>query len=134
VYRDRCLQPSFPLRGLHSGRLLFWGPLAQGTRYTFARASRTVASKSLTFHHKGEHIVDIRKSWASACCLACIGKLVCPACMGAVDGERKCSKCGGSVDGEHKCTNCSDTWKCGELKYKCARCSKTWKREELKFS
>lgn len=60
---------------------------------------------SLIFHHKGEPIMDIRKSWASACCLAGIGKLVCPACVGAVDGE-----------------------------YKCAKCSKTWKREELKYT
>jgi integrase len=60
---------------------------------------------SFIFHHKGEPIVDIRKSWANACCLAGIGKLVCPACVGAVDGE-----------------------------YKCAKCSKTWKREELKYT
>jgi integrase len=73
-------------------------------------AERTVktatgtALASLIFHHAGKPIVDMRRAWARACCMAGVGKMVCPTCIGAVDAERKCAKC-------------STTWKYKELKY-----------------
>jgi len=56
------------------------------------------------FHRDGQPIGDFRKVWATACCAAGIGKLVCRACESDVDAERKCLKCG-------------QTWKREELKY-----------------
>ena len=56
------------------------------------------------FHHEGQPVGDFRKAWATACCAAGVGKLVCPTCQRDVDAERNCSKC-----------------------------ARTWKREELKY-
>jgi integrase len=56
------------------------------------------------FHRDGEPVGDFRKAWATACCMAGAGRLVCPTCEGPVDPERKC-----------------------------AQCSRTWAREELKY-
>jgi integrase len=56
------------------------------------------------FHHDGNPIVDIRKSWATACCMAGCGKLVCP-------------KCNGNVDADYKCAKCSAEWTRDDLKY-----------------
>jgi integrase len=56
------------------------------------------------FHHEGQPIVDFRKTWATACCMAGLGKLVCP-------------KCNGAVDAEYKCSNCSLEWERAQLKY-----------------
>lgn len=60
---------------------------------------------ALIFHRKGEPICEFRKSWARACCMAGLGKMVCPTCLGGVDAKRKCEKCG-------------VTWAYGRLKYK----------------
>jgi integrase len=57
------------------------------------------------FHEHGQPVGDFRKAWATACCAAGVGKLVCPTCHGDVDAGYKCSKCG-----------------------------KAWKREELKYT
>jgi len=36
---------------------------------------------------------DFRKAWATACCKAGIGELLCPNCEIAVDAQHKCAKC-----------------------------------------
>jgi integrase len=64
----------------------------------------TMLSKYIFHNGQGQPIVDIRKAWARACCMAGVGKMVCPTC-----------KCG--VDAERKCSQCSKTWKYEELKY-----------------
>jgi integrase len=46
------------------------------------------------FHRRGEPICEFRKSWARACCMAGLGKMVCPTCDEGVDAKRKCEKCG----------------------------------------
>jgi integrase len=56
------------------------------------------------FHDHGQPVGDFRKAWATACCAAGVGKLVCPTCRVDVDAEHKCSKCG-------------TAWKREELKY-----------------
>lgn len=56
------------------------------------------------FHDKGVPVGDFRKAWASACCAAGVGKLVCPTCRG-------------DVDAEHTCIECGSAWKREELKY-----------------
>jgi integrase len=56
------------------------------------------------FHQDGEPIGDFRKAWASACCAAGVGAMVCPECHGGVDE-----------------------------KLHCAQCEKNWKREELSY-
>jgi integrase len=76
-------------------------------RRKVARAVKTATGTvlaSIIFHHAGEPIVDMRKAWARACCMAGVGKMVCSFCMEAVDAERKCAKC-------------SKAWKYEELKY-----------------
>ncbi len=49
---------------------------------------------ALVFHHRGEPILDFRKAWATACCMAGVGKLVCPNCDSPVDAKYECSNCG----------------------------------------
>src|SRR6266849_972172 len=44
---------------------------------------------SLIFHRKGLPITEFRKSWATACCVAGVGKMVCPQCSGDVDEKRR---------------------------------------------
>jgi integrase len=56
------------------------------------------------FHREGQPVGDFRKAWATACCMAGVGKLVCPKCQGAPDPENKCVKC-----------------------------ARTWQREELQY-
>jgi len=74
------------------------------------KAARQVKTKdgpmlaALVFHNHGGPIVDFRKAWATACCVAGVGKLVCPICKGAVSAE-------------HKCMNCSRKWEREQLKY-----------------
>lgn len=63
-----------------------------------------VTVAALVFHHRGEPIVDIRKAWATACCMAGVGKLVCRICNGIVDA-----------------------------KYACVHCSREWEREQLTY-
>ena len=56
-------------------------------------AARTVKTKTgvlvsqFIFHNNGEPIVDFRKAWARACCMAGVGKMVCPTCKGSVDAN-----------------------------------------------
>ncbi len=57
------------------------------------------------FHDHGQPVGDFRKAWASACCAAGVGKLVCPTCRANVDDKSKCEECG-----------------------------RTWKREELRYT
>ncbi len=45
------------------------------------------------FHRDGQPIGDIRKSWHRACCLAGVGKMLCPTCSSIVDDGRKCARC-----------------------------------------
>lgn len=59
---------------------------------------------ALVFHRAGEPVMDFRKAWATACCMAGLGKLICPKCKDAVDAE-------------HKCEKCSQTWRREDLKY-----------------
>jgi integrase len=59
---------------------------------------------SLIFHRDSLAVSEFRKSWATACCSAGVGKLVCPKCLGAVTEKRNC-----------------------------ASCKKTWKRERLTY-
>jgi integrase len=59
---------------------------------------------SLIFHRDTLVVSEFRKSWATACNSAGVGKLVCPQCLGGVTEERNCESCG-----------------------------KTWKREKLKY-
>jgi integrase len=77
-------------------------------RRTAARTVKTDTStvlSALIFHNgHGEPIVDTRKAWARACCMAGVGKMVCPTCEEAVDAK-------------HTCAKCSKTWKYEELKY-----------------
>ena len=74
------------------------------------KAARQVKRKdgvmiaALVFHHDGQPIVDFRKTWATACCMAGVGKLVCPTCKSTVDAK-------------YKCTNCSQEWGREQLKY-----------------
>jgi len=56
------------------------------------------------FHDQGQPLGDFRKAWATACCAAGIGKLVCPNCRADVDEKNKCVECG-------------QTWKRKDLKY-----------------
>jgi integrase len=82
-----------------------------------ARAVKTdkgTVFSALIFHNEGQPIVDTRKSWARACCMAGVGKMTCPACNDVVIEESTSAKR-------------IKTWKC-------ASCSKTWKYEELKYT
>jgi integrase len=56
------------------------------------------------FHRDGRRIGDFRKAWATACCAAKIGQMV-------------CSKCDGDVSEQHTCESCVVTWKAEQLKY-----------------
>jgi integrase len=66
--------------------------------------SGTVLSNYIFHNGQGEPIVDMRKAWARACCMAGVGKMVCPTCTATVDAKRTCA-------------TCSKTWKYEELKY-----------------
>jgi integrase len=68
------------------------------------KVKNAVMMASLIFHHEGSPILEFRKSWATACCAAGVGKLVCPKCADDVN-EKRC----------------------------CIRCSASWKREELSY-
>jgi integrase len=74
------------------------------------KAARTVQTPTgpvlsgYIFHNEGEPIVDFRKAWARACCMAGVGKMVCPTCLEAVDAK-------------HNCAKCSKAWKYERLKY-----------------
>lgn len=57
------------------------------------------------FHRKGEPIREFRKSWARACCMAGLGKMLCPTCGEVVDAKWKCEKC-------------VKTWEYEKLKYR----------------
>jgi integrase len=47
---------------------------------------------NLIFHRDGAPIAEIRKSWATACVAAGVGKMICPKC--SKEGtDRKCSHC-----------------------------------------
>lgn len=46
------------------------------------------------FHDHGQPVGDFRKAWATACCAAGVGKLVCSDCRGNVDENNKCLLCG----------------------------------------
>ena len=48
---------------------------------------------ALIFHRKGDPIREFRKSWAKACCMAGVGRMLCATCSEAVDAKRKCAKC-----------------------------------------
>jgi integrase len=75
------------------------------------RAARVIEEENggkrlseFVFHRQSEPIGDFRKAWATACCAAGIGKMICPQCEGDVDKERQCA-------------NCEATWKHEQLKY-----------------
>lgn len=53
---------------------------------------------------RGGPVGEFRKAWATACCMAGVGRLVCPKCESPVDA-----------------------------KYKCAKCGKEWKRDKLRY-
>jgi integrase len=63
-----------------------------------------VTISDYVFHDSGRPVGEFRKAWATACCMAGVGRLVCPACGGAVSAD-----------------------------YKCEKCSKEWKREQLRY-
>ena len=69
------------------------------------RVKDEVKASVYIFHREGEPIRDFRKSWARACCMAGMGRMICPKCSEMVDAERKCEKCGA-------------TWKLDELTYR----------------
>jgi len=68
------------------------------------REGKPAVQSMWIFHRDGEPVGDFRKAWATACCMAGVGRLVCPTCKGTVDPE-----------------------------YKCGECSKTWEREQLSY-
>jgi integrase len=68
------------------------------------KADSAVVISALIFHRKGEPIREFRKSWARACCMAVVGRMVCPTCGEQVDAKRKCAKC-------------AVTWKAEKLVY-----------------
>lgn len=67
------------------------------------RKAQHVAITSV-FHRDSQPIREFRKSWATACCMAGIGRMVCRQCTKPVNADRKCEKCG-------------QKWKADELKY-----------------
>ncbi len=52
-----------------------------------------VTISEYVFHNSGKPVGEFRKAWATACCMAGAGSLVCPSCEGPVDAEYKCEKC-----------------------------------------
>jgi integrase len=66
----------------------------------------SVQMSEYIFHDAGKPIGEFRKSWATACSMAGVGKLVCPACDGSVDPDYKCEN-----------VNCAKEWKREQLKY-----------------
>jgi len=68
------------------------------------KAGGVIMTAQTVFHRDGLPILEFRKSWKTAACMAGVGTLVCRKCKGAVDAD-----------------------------YKCAKCKKTWKRDDLKY-
>jgi integrase len=68
------------------------------------RDNRPVMLAAFIFHRDGDPVGDFRKAWATASCMAGLGKLVCP-------------KCEGMTDADYKCAKCSQEWSRDELKY-----------------
>ena len=68
------------------------------------KPNKPVLLSGWIFHHDGKPVGDFRKAWATACCKAGIGELLCPNCKIAVDAQ-------------HKCAKCSQSWTREELKY-----------------
>ena len=56
------------------------------------------------FHNEGQPIGDFRKAWATACCAAGVGKLI-------------CRQCDADVDAKYKCSGCGREWKRDDVKY-----------------
>ena len=81
----------------------------------------TVLSKYIFHNRQAEPIGDIRRAWQRVCCMAGVGKIVCPTCMGTVEAFPRCVTCS-----KRNCAECS--------KLCCAKCSKNWKREALKYA
>jgi integrase len=68
------------------------------------KPNKPVLLSGWIFHRDGKPVGDFRKAWATACCKAGIGELLCPNCEIAVDAQ-------------HKCAKCSQSWTREELKY-----------------
>jgi integrase len=64
-----------------------------------------VMLSAFIFHRKGEPICEFRKAWARACCMAGLGKMVCP-------------QCGEGVDAKGACEKCAVSWKHEQLRYR----------------
>ena len=56
------------------------------------------------FHNEERPVGDFRKAWATACCAAGMGKLV-------------CRQCDADVDAKYKCSGCGKQWKRDDVKY-----------------
>ena len=56
-----------------------------------ARLAKGVLT-NLVFHREGAPVAEFRKTWASACVAAGVGKMVCPKCKGE-GSDRKCKEC-----------------------------------------
>jgi integrase len=54
--------------------------------------SGTARMAEFVFHCEGEPIREFRKSWATACVAAGLGKMVCPDC-GAKSADKECAQC-----------------------------------------
>ena len=54
--------------------------------------SGTTRMAEFVFHCEGEPIREFRKSWATACVAAGLGKMVCPDC-GAKSADKECTQC-----------------------------------------
>lgn len=52
----------------------------------------TIALSEYVFHRDGEPVQEFRKSWASACVAAGLGKMVCPKCE-SEGADRWCGRC-----------------------------------------
>jgi integrase len=70
----------------------------QGARRVEKRGVVTLSE--YVFHDGGRPVGEFRKAWATACCMAGVGRLVCPKCETPVDAEYKCEKCGREWDRE----------------------------------
>jgi ribosomal protein L37AE/L43A len=94
----------------HGRSIIARGELAQVIERRMAERAvetptGTVLSQFIFHDGTGERIGDYRKAWQRACCMAGVGKMVCPTCAGAVEPDRvakvristwKCSACGKS--------------------------------------
>jgi integrase len=103
----------------HGRSIIARGELAQVIeRRRAARAietpTGTVLSQFIFHDGTGQRIGDYRKAWQRACCLAGVGKMVCPACAGTVEPDRVAKVR-------------ISTWKC-------SACRKSFKYEALKYT